>query len=145
MRRLRQTLNFLTHVFRFDLKYSLNSLVEQVTRIFILHGTRRISKENVSRFEGNVFQILNPGYTARTSIRVGQELRSTSPVFPGVLINLLENLILYQRNIALMVPVISLGNYSGRFGRIPQIGFDPIASLNRQKKFVKRQPLNQFY
>ena len=84
-------LSFPTHVFRFDLKYSINSLVEQVTRIFILRETCPISKKNVSRLGRDVFKIQDLVHAARTSIRVGQELRSTSPVLPGVLINLLAN------------------------------------------------------
>ena len=40
-------------------------------------------RKNVNRLEGNVYWILDPSYTAGTSIRVGQEPRSTSPVFPG--------------------------------------------------------------
>ena len=70
--------------FRICSKYILNSPVEVATPIFISSWNRSISKENVNRSGENILEIWNVVYFSRTSIGVEEELRSTSPGFPGV-------------------------------------------------------------
>ena len=71
------------HVFRICLKYSINSPVELATLIFISSRTCLISEENVNRSRENILEVWNMVHLSRTSVGVGEELRSTSPGFRG--------------------------------------------------------------
>ena len=65
-------LSFPSHTFRFDLKYSINSPFEPVTRIFILRRTySKLREENVSQPGNYIFQDHGLVHVARTSIGVG--------------------------------------------------------------------------
>ena len=65
-------LSFPSHAFRFDLKYSINSTFEPVTRIFILRRTySKLREKNISQPGNYIFQDHGLVHVERTSIGVG--------------------------------------------------------------------------
>ena len=94
-------LSFPTHVWNFDLKYSINSLLEPVTRPVISRRTHSYSEEirqekDVHWKRNQDLQDQDSAHNPRTSGGVGVGLCSTSPVFSVVLSNLLVNSIHIQ-------------------------------------------------